>query len=114
MNYTVDATGKTLGRLASEVAKLLMGKNSTSFVRNTVSGNVVVVENASKIKVDPRKLEEKTYSRYSGYPGGLKTPSMAQVIEKKGYREVVTIAVKGMLPDNKLKSIMMKNLTVKE
>jgi large subunit ribosomal protein L13 len=114
MNYTVDATGKTLGRLASEVAVLLMGKNSTTFVRNSVSGNVVIVENASKIKVDPRKLEEKTYARYSGYPGGLKTPTMAQVIGKKGYREVVTIAVKGMLPDNKLKSIMMKNLTVNE
>jgi large subunit ribosomal protein L13 len=114
MNYTVDATGKTLGRLATEIAVLLMGKNSTGYVRNNVSGNKVLVENAGKIKVDPRKLEEKTYARYSGYPGGLKTPSMAQVVAKKGYREVVQLAVKGMLPDNKLKSIMMKNLTVTE
>ena len=114
MNYTIDATNKTLGRLASEVAALLMGKNSTSFVRNQVSDNTVTVTNAAKLKVSPVKLERKIYKRYSGYPGGLTESKMAHVVAQKGYREIVTIAVKGMLPDNKLKKRFLKHLTVNE
>lgn len=114
MNYTVDATNKSLGRLATEVAVLLMGKNDADFARNTVSKNMVSVANASKMKIDPRKLETKFYKSFSGYPGGLRELSMAHVAEKKGYAEIVTIAVKGMLPDNKLKKEMLKHLTVTE
>jgi large subunit ribosomal protein L13 len=114
MNYTIDATEKTLGRLASEAAALLIGKNKTDFARNVLSGNTVSIVNAGKLKVSEKKLKEKFYSRYSGYPGGLKELSMAHVVEKKGYREAVTIAIKGMLPDNKLKKGMMKALTVTE
>jgi len=114
MNYTIDATEKTLGRLSSEVAALLIGKDKTDYARNVLSGNTVTVINAGKLKVSPKKLQEKFYSRYSGYPGGLKELSMAHVVEKKGYKEAVTIAVKGMLPDNKLKKGMMKALTVTE
>jgi large subunit ribosomal protein L13 len=114
MNYTVDATNKSLGRVATEVATLLMGKNDPTFARNVVSSNVVTVTNASKIKVDPKKLSEKTYNSYSGYPGGLKVSTMSHVVSKKGYAEVVRTAVKGMLPDNKLKNEMMNHLTVTE
>lgn len=84
MKYTIDATNKSLGRLASEIAGLLMGKNSTSFTRNEVSGNTVVVTNAGKLKVSPAKLEQKTYSRYSGYPGGLTVSKMSHVVSQKG------------------------------
>ncbi len=114
MNYTIDATDKTLGRLSSEVAALLIGKNKTDFARNVLSGNTVTVTNAGKLKVSEKKLLEKIYTRYSGYPGGLKELSMGHVVEKKGYREAITLAVKGMLPDNKLKKGMMKALTVTE
>lgn len=114
MNYTIDATNKSLGRLATEVATILMGKNAPSFARNIVSENTVTIINASKIKASPKKLLEKTYKRFSGYPGGLKTETMAKVVTSKGYQEVVTTAIKGMLPDNKLKREMMKHLTITE
>jgi len=114
MKHTIDATNKSLGRLATEVASILMGKNSASFVRNGVSTNTVVVTNASKLKVSPSKMLEKKYVTYSGYPGGLKSSTMAHVASTKGYKELVSVAVKGMLPDNKLKKEMLKHLTVTE
>ncbi len=114
MNYTVDATGKTIGRLATDVAAKLMGKGQATFVRNRVSGNTVAVTNASKLKIAAPKLLEKKYVRYSGYPGGQKVETLAAVITKKGYSEVIRKAVKGMLPDNKLKNEMMKQLIVTE
>ncbi len=113
-NYTIDATNKTLGRLASEVAAIIQGKNDPSFVNNALSGNTVTVTNVSKLKIDPRKMQEKTYNSFSGYPGGLKQTSMAHMTEKKGYGEIFIRAVKGMLPDNKLKAGMLKALTVTE
>lgn len=112
MEYTIDATNKSLGRLATEAATILMGKNKASFARNVIAGNKVVVTNASKLKISPKKLDEKIYTSYSGYPGGLKTARMGKVIDQKGYKEVVAKAVKGMLPDNKLKKDMLKLLTV--
>ena len=81
MNYTIDATNKSLGRLATEVATILMSKNDPSFARNTLSGNSVTVTNASKIKMRPEKSLEKTYLSFSGYPGGLKERTMAHVID---------------------------------
>lgn len=114
MKYTVDATNKSLGRLASEVASILMGKNTTSFVKNKVSDNTVLVTNAGKIKVTEKKMMTKTYKSYSGYPGGLKISKMSHVAGVKGFKELVNIAVKGMLPDNKLKKEMLKHLVVTE
>ncbi len=114
MNYTIDASDKTLGRTASGIAKLLMGKDSASFERNTVAGNKVVVTNASKLKISTTKMKTKTYSSYSGYPGGLKERTMERVIEKKGYSEIFRKAVYGMLPINKLRDKMIKNLTISE
>ncbi len=114
MNYTIDATNKSLGRLASEVAAILMGKNDPSFARNIVSKNLVTVTNASKLKVAPSKMLTKTYKSFSGYPGGLKEETMDKVSKTKGYSHIVATAVKGMLPDNRLKKDMMKHLTITE
>lgn len=114
MNYTIDATEKSLGRLASEVAALLIGKDKTDFARNILPGNTVTVTNAAKMKVSEKKLLEKIYHRYSGYPGGLKELSMAHIVEKKGYKEALTIAIKGMLPHNRLTNGMLKSLTITE
>ena len=112
--HIIDAAGKKLGRVASEAAALLNGKNTVDFARNTITETQVEIINASKADIDEKKLEQKTYDRYSGYPGGLKSPAMKNVIAKKGYAEVFTLAVYGMVPSNKLRAKIMKNLTVKE
>lgn len=112
--HTIDATGKKIGRVATEAAVFLMGKNQPGFVRNKVSGVKVEILNTSKADIDEKKLMQKRYVRYSGYPGGIKSPTMKNVIEKKGYREVFKLAVYGMLPSNKLRPIIMKNLLIKE
>lgn len=103
-----------MGRLASNAAALLMGKNQPTFNRNVASTNTVLITNASKLKVTAKKLLQKKYTSYSGYPGGLREQSMAHLVEKKGYREALTHAIKGMLPDNKLKKEFLKHLTVTE
>ena len=112
--YTIDATNKPLGRLASEVAALLNGKNTTDFAKNIVAPVKVEVINASKMKVTGNKMNSVTHKRYSGFPGGLKTPTLKMVVEKKGFAELVIHAVNGMLPKNKLQDIRMKNLVVTE
>lgn len=114
MKYTLDAENKAIGRVATEAAVFLMGKNDIGFARNIMPHTTVEIVNASKAKIAPARLLQKTYSRYSGYPGGLKQPTMAKVIEKKGYSELFREAISGMLPKNKLRSRMMANLTVKE
>lgn len=112
--YTVDAKGRVPGRVATEVAVLLMGKNRTDFARNTIPDVEVEVLNTKDLKLDTRKLKDKSYYKYSGYPGGLKSESMQRVVEKKGVTEVLRRAVYGMLPKNKLRPRMMKNLKIKE
>lgn len=112
--YTIDAAGKKLGRVASEAAKLLIGKNLTTFVRNACPEVTVKVVNTSKADIAEKKLREKTHSRYSGYPGGLVKEKLERTIEKKGYSEVFRLAIKGMLPKNKLQTPMLKNLVISE
>jgi len=112
--YTIDAQSKSLGRIASEAAVLLMGKNETDFARNVAPSVKVQIINASKASIHPKKLDMKKYKSYSGYPGGLKETPMKKVIEKKGYSELFRTAVNGMLPKNKLQSVMMKNLIITE
>lgn len=112
--HKVDAAGRAPGRVATEVAVLLMGKNRTDFSRNTIPDVEVEVTDAAKMKFDQKKLTDKTYSHYSGYPGGLKTHTMGRVIETKGAKEVLRRAVSGMLPKNKLRAQMMKRLTIKD
>lgn len=114
MEYNIDAQGKKLGRLASEVATILMGKNRPDFVRNAIPNVKVKIINAGKIFVTNKKMDQKVYKNYSGYPGGLKERSMKKVVSDKGMRESLRIAIKGMLPKNKLRDRMMKNLIIQE
>lgn len=114
MKHTIDATNRKLGRVASEAAVFLLGKNRTDFAKNKITAVAVEIVNAAKADVNEKKLLDKKYSRYSGYPGGLREPSMKMVVEKKGYAEIFRLAVHGMIPRNKLRSRIMKNLTVKE
>ncbi|MDB5260301.1 MAG: ribosomal protein large subunit ribosomal protein [Candidatus Nomurabacteria bacterium] len=114
MNHTIDATNKSLGRLAAEVAALLNNKNSVAFVKNKVAEGTVTVTNASKIKVTGNKMKESVHKSYSGYPGGLKEMPLHYVVEKKGYTELLTHAVRGMLPKNRLQEVRMKNLKIEE
>lgn len=114
MEYKIDAKGKKLGRVAQEAASILMGKNDPSFSRQNLSGNKVIIENASLADISDAKKETKEYERYSGYPGGLVYEKMKRTIEKKGYAEVFRYAVMGMLPANRIAEKMMKNLIVKE
>ncbi len=114
MKYTLDAQGKRIGRVATEAAVLLMGKNLRDFKRNVAPDVKVEIKNTSKAGVSKKKLLQKTYSRYSGYPGGLKQPTAKEVVAKKGYGELFREAISGMLPKNKLREKMMLNLKVSE
>ena len=109
---TIDASGRTLGRVASEVAMSLMGKTKASFERNTYSGFPVKVMNASKLRITAKKLESIYHTRYSGIPGGLRVLSGTETSEKKGLKELIKMATYSMLPDNKLRRKMMENLTI--
>lgn len=114
MEHTIDATEKKLGRVASEAAVLLMGKNTPDFAKNQVANVKVNITNASKMDVNDKKMDTKIYKRYSGYPGGLKETKMSAVVTKKGYGEVLKMAIFGMLPSNKLRPKMIKNLKIYE
>lgn len=114
MKYTIDAENKKLGRLATEVAVLLIGKNTTSFARNKVPETTVEVKNLSKLSLTSKKRESTKYKRYSGYPGGLKEETLDNLSKRLGYGEVFRKTVLGMLPKNKLRAVMIKNLIVKE
>lgn len=107
--YVIDAEGKTLGRLATAVADLLRGKNKTCFSPSVDCGDYVIVVNTAKIAVTGNKMEEKKYYNYSGYIGGMKELSMKEVMDRDPNR-VITAAVKGMLPKNRLADEMIKKL----
>jgi len=107
----IDAEGKILGKLAAEVAQLLMGKGKSAFSRHMDTGDFVTVVNAAKILVTGNKLQQKTYHRHSGYAGGFKTVTMVEMMKNKP-EFVIEHAVRGMLPQNKLGDSMIKKLTV--
>ena len=109
--YVVDAEGKTLGKLAAEVASVLRGKKKPTYTPHVDCGDYVIVVNAEKIAVTGKKLKEKTYVTYSGYPGGKKEITLEQMLAKKP-EQVIRHAVKGMLPDGKLGRQMFKKLHV--
>lgn len=109
--YVVDATDMTLGRMASEVAKILRGKNKPIFTPHMDTGDYVIVVNAEKIKVTGKKLEQKTYYRHSEYVGGMKETKLKEKLAKKP-EEVIELAVKGMLPKGPLGRQMYKKLFV--
>ena len=109
--YVVDAAGMTLGRLASEVAAILRGKNKAIFTPYLDTGDYVIVVNADKVKVTGKKLQQKIYYSHSAYVGGMKTATLKEMMEKKPER-VVELAVKGMLPKGPLGREMIKKLHV--
>ncbi len=111
--YIFDATGKSLGRMATEVAMILRGKNEPDFTPNVVPQVKVIINNASKVSLTPAQLKAE-YKRYSGYPGGLTEEPRGHAIERLGYAIIFEKAVRGMLPNNKLRSRMMKNLEINE
>ncbi len=109
--YVVDAEGKTLGRLASEVASVLRGKKKPIYTPHVDCGDYVIVVNAEKVAVTGKKRQEKIYKRHTGYPGGLRETTFAELQAKKP-EEIVRHAVKGMLPDGRLGRQMFKKLYV--
>ena len=109
--YVVDATDQTLGRLASEVAKVLRGKNKPIFTPHIDTGDYVIVINAEKIKVSGKKLDQKVYYHHSDYVGGMKETTLKEMLNKKP-EKVIELAVKGMLPKGPLGRQMLKKLHV--
>ncbi|HWR38558.1 MAG TPA: 50S ribosomal protein L13 [Patescibacteria group bacterium] len=109
--YVVDAEGKTLGRLAVEIAKVLRGKHKPTFTPHVDTGDYVIVINAEKVTFTGKKLTQKTYFRHSGYPGGTTFTTAGKMLADKPER-VVEIAVKGMLPKNRLGRQMYRKLNV--
>lgn len=109
--HLIDLKGETLGRVSTEIATLLMGKAKPYFVRNLDCGDYVVAVNANEIKVTGKKELKKTYYRYSGYPGGLTKETFAKLKERKP-EEIIIHAIKGMLPQNRLRDRMLARLKV--
>jgi large subunit ribosomal protein L13 len=109
--YLVNAEGKTLGRLAAEIAKVLRGKHKPIYTPHLDCGDYVIVVNADKVRVTGRKLDQKMYYRHSGYPGGIKSISLRNQLQKHPGR-VLQAAVRGMLPRNPLGRKMLKKLKV--
>lgn len=113
MEHIIDAKGKSLGRVASEAAKFLLGKNDPKYKPNEVFDIKVTIINTDGLKLTGDKANQKVYKRYSGYPGGLKEEVLKNVVAKKGNSHILRIAVMGMLPKNKLRKRMIKNLILK-
>jgi len=109
--HLFDAQGKVLGRLATEIAKTLSGRNKVDYTPHIDGGDFAIIINADKIRVTGNKLEDKLYHKYSGYPGGITTIALKDLL-KKDSRQVINKAVFGMLPKNKLRAKMMLRLRV--
>ena len=114
MNYKIDAQGKKMGRVASEAATILMGKNKASYARNAVAAVKVSIVNTSKAAIDSKKMDDKEYVTFTGFRGGINTEKLGALIARKGTAEAFERAVYRMLPSNSLRSKMMKNLTITE
>ena len=110
--HTIDASGKILGRLASEIAKLLQGKHKPDYTPNIDAGDIVEVSNVTKIKLSGKKMDQKVYYRHSGYPGGLKTRKISEAMEKDP-TFVLRNAVSFMLPKNTFRSRRISRLRIK-
>ena len=113
LTYTIDATGKRLGDIATEAARYLLGKDSPDFAKHLVANAHVTIANVSKMDI-PDKKKFEIYQSYSGYPGGRRTETLEHLGERLGYSEVVRRTIAGMLPSNKLKKPMLKNLIITE
>jgi large subunit ribosomal protein L13 len=111
--HLIDVDGKILGRVSTEIANLLMGKSKSYFVRNLDCGDFVVVINSKNVKVTGSKEKNKTYYRHSGYPGGFKAETLGDLRNRKP-NDIIIHAVKGMLPQNRLRDQMLNRLKVFE
>jgi large subunit ribosomal protein L13 len=111
--YIIDAKGKRLGRVATEAASVLLGKNTTHFAKNIVEPITVKITNASLLDISEKRGTEE-FQRYSGYPGGRNVETLSHLGKRRGYGEVVRRVVNGMLPKNKLQKLRMHNLEVTE
>ncbi len=111
--HTIDATGQSVGRLASRIAALLMGKGMRTYDRSIDGGDFVAVTNVKRVKIGAAKLVQKKYKHFSGYPGGLKETSWGTLLEKNP-KKLLRLAVLRMLPKNRLQQHMIKRLTVVE
>lgn len=109
--YLIDATGKILGRLASEVALRLRGKHNPIYTPHIDTGDFVIIINAEKVLLTGKKLKQKVYYRHSGYPGGLKSTT-AEKLQQKKPEDLISLVVKGMLPKNSLGRDMIKKLKI--
>jgi large subunit ribosomal protein L13 len=109
--YVVDAEAQTLGRLATQIADVLRGKNKPQYTPHIDTGDFVVVVNAEKVRVTGKKLEQKKYYRHSGYPGGLRERTLAEQLDRRP-EEVLRKAVKGMLPKNRLAAAQLRKLKI--
>ena|ERR1035437_9725177 len=109
--HLIDVKGKILGRVSSEIAQLLMGKSKPYFVKNLDCGDYVVVLNAKEVKTTGKKEDLKTYYRHSGYPGGFKAEKLKD-LRQRNPEEIIKHAVSGMVPQNKLRALMLKRLYV--
>lgn len=109
--YQINAQGKVLGRIATEIAKILSGKNKVDYTPNIDKGDYVVVINSDGVIVTGNKSKDKTYYRFTGYPGGIKDITFEKQLAKDS-RKIIEMAVKGMLPKNKLSSAMLTRLLV--
>ena len=109
--YVIDAQGKVLGRMASEIAKILRGKNKPIFTPNADAGDFVIVVNARGVKLTGKKLQKKVYYRHTEYPGGIRERTAEKMLEEKP-EELVFLAVKGMLPKNRLSRRLVTKLKV--
>jgi len=111
--HTIDAAGKRLGKVATEAASLLLGKNNPTFTKHITADVQVTIENASKLDITEKRGTE-IYQSYSGYPGGRRTETLTHLGERLGYSEALRRTIAGMIPSNKLKKPRLKNLIITE
>ncbi len=112
--YTIDAKGQKLGRVATQAAHILMGKNSVAFAKNKAPEVTITILNASMLSISEKHRKDNTYARFSGYQGGLRFDTLGTIVERFGYKEIVKRAIKGMIPAHKLRPGMMKRLIITE
>ncbi len=112
-SYEIDATGKRLGKIATEAASVLIGKHAPDFARHTIEDVTVTISNVSKLDISEKRATE-IYQTYSGYMGGQKNETLDHLAKRRGYAEVVRRTIAGMLPHNKLKKQLLKQLVISE
>ena len=113
-NYTIDAKGEKLGRLASKIAGILIGKESPDFQKHQIADVKVEVLNSAQMDISEKKATSKVYTHYTGFPGGLRKATLNEVVTKKGYAEILEKAINGMIHNTRLKKDIMKNLVINE